>query len=188
MSYLDRYTIPVKGLALGEHEVDYDVDDKFFACFEESEIKKGDVKVMVHAKRLSSFIELDFDIEGDVMVTCDRCLEEFPQDISYQGSLFIKFSSLIQEEQGDVIYVDPNEGELNLSQYIYESICLSLPYQKIHPLDEEGESTCNPEMLERLEAIETNFADEPTLADNEEEEDDQKEMPWEEIKKLLDNK
>lgn len=173
VSYLNSYTIPVKGLALGEHEVSYEVNDKFFKCFEHSEIQKGDVNVLVHAKRASSFIELDFEIEGEVMVTCDRCLEEYPQHIRFEGSLFVKFSSLIQEDEGDVIYVDPNEGELRLSQYIYESLSLSLPYQKIHPLDEEGKSTCNPEMLERLEAIETNFYEEPS--DNEEDEEEEEE-------------
>lgn len=173
VSYLNSYTIPVKGLALGEHEVSYEVNDKFFKCFDESEIQKGNVDVLVHAKRASSFIELDFEIEGEVMVTCDRCLDEYPQHISFEGSLFVKFSSLIQEDEGDVIYVDPNEGELNLSQYIYESICLSLPYQKIHPLDEDGKSTCNSEMLERLEAIETNFYEEPSNNEVEEEEDEE---------------
>ena len=175
VSYLNSYTIPVKGLALGEHEVDYEVNEKFFKCFENSEIQKGAVNVLVHAKRSSSFIELDFEIEGDVMVTCDRCLEEYSQPVNFEGSLFVKFSSLIQEDEGDVIYVDPNEGELNLAQYIYESICLSLPYQKIHTLDEDGKSTCNPEMLERLEAIETNFyeetSDTPEEEDNEEDEE-----------------
>jgi uncharacterized protein len=187
VSHLNSYNIPIKGLALGEHEVDYDVNNKFFSCFEESEIKNGNVTVLVHAKRSSSFIELDFKIEGDVIVTCDRCLDEFSQKISYEGSLFIKFSSLIKDDEGDIIYVDPNEGELNLASYIYESICLSLPYQRIHPLDDNGKSTCNPEMLERLEAIETNF-DEHLVdveVDDEEEED---EISWDEIKKLLDNK
>lgn len=187
MSHLNSYTIPIKGLALGEHEVDYDVNDKFFNCFEESEIKDGNVTVLVHAKRSSSFIELDFKIEGEVVVSCDRCLDEFSQKINYEGSLFIKFSSLIKDDEGDIIYVDPNEGELNLASYIYESICLSLPYQKIHPLDEEGKSTCNPEMLERLEAIETNFDEQPMDVEEDEEEEED-EMPWEKIKKLLDNK
>lgn len=187
MGYLNSYTIPVKGLALGEHEVSYDVNDKFFGCFEDSEIQKGSVEVLVRAKRAGSFIELDFEIEGEVVVTCDRCLEEYLQPVSYEGSLFVKFSALIHEDEGDVIYVDPNEGELNLAQYIYESICLSLPYQKVHPADEEGNSTCNQEMLERLEAIETNFHDDPALIEPEEDEEEE-EMPWDEIKKLLDNK
>lgn len=185
VNYLNRYKIPIKGLALGAHEVNYDVDNLFFGQFDGSEIQRGDVKVTVHAQKASSFVQLDFDIEGTVWVECDRCLDEFLQKISYQGSLFVKFSSILQDEEGDVIYVDPNEGELNLASYIYESICLSLPLQRVHPKDESGKSTCNLEMLERLEAIETNFNDE--VEEISEEEADEEEMPWEEIKKLIEN-
>ena len=44
---------------------------------------------------------------------------------------------------------EPAPGdEIDLKQYIYESIVLSLPYQRVHP---EGE--CNPEMLERFRIV-----------------------------------
>ena len=42
----------------------------------------------------------------------------------------------------------PGEDRVELAQYIYESIVLSLPYQRVHP---EGE--CNPEMLERFRIV-----------------------------------
>ena len=42
----------------------------------------------------------------------------------------------------------PGEEQVDLAQYIYESIVLSLPYQRVHP---EGE--CNPEMLERFRIV-----------------------------------
>lgn len=40
------------------------------------------------------------------------------------------------------------EDEVDLTQYIYESIVLALPYQRVHP---DGE--CNPEMLERFRIV-----------------------------------
>ena len=36
---------------------------------------------------------------------------------------------------------------------IYESICLSLPYQRVHPDDSEGRSTCDPDMLSRFRIV-----------------------------------
>jgi uncharacterized metal-binding protein YceD (DUF177 family) len=56
---------------------------------------------------------------------------------------------------------------LDLTQYIYESIVLSLPYSRVH---EEGE--CNPEMLasfqeiseEELEALEAQVEEEDVVA------------------------
>ena len=40
------------------------------------------------------------------------------------------------------------EDEVDLTQYIYESVVLALPYQRVHP---DGE--CNPEMLERFRIV-----------------------------------
>jgi uncharacterized metal-binding protein YceD (DUF177 family) len=55
------------------------------------------------------------------------------------------------------MWISPADDMVDLTQYIYESIVLSLPYSRVH---EEGE--CNPEMLasfteiseEELEALE----------------------------------
>ena len=41
-----------------------------------------------------------------------------------------------------------DEDEVDLTQYIYESIVLALPYQRVHP---DGE--CNPDMLERFRIV-----------------------------------
>lgn len=190
VNYLSNYTIPIKGLALGEHELTYSIDDKFFEQFDGSEIQKGNVDVKLHAQRSSSFIELDFNLKGSVWVKCDRCLDEYEQELEYKGSLFVKFSGIMQEDEGEVIYVDPNEGELNLAQYLYESVCLSLPLHKVHPKDADGNSTCNQEMLERLQALSMNFEEEQESEDSDDEDDDSgdEEMPWEEIEKLLGKK
>ena len=40
-----------------------------------------------------------------------------------------------------------------LSQYIYESICLSLPYQRVHPVGSDGKSGCDPDMLARFNIV-----------------------------------
>ena len=37
--------------------------------------------------------------------------------------------------------------------FIYETICLALPHRIVHPDDENGNSTCNPEVLKKLESM-----------------------------------
>lgn len=96
---------------------------------------------------------LDFDIKGNVEVPCDRCLEEFPMPVDYQGTLQVKFSENPPESDGDIMWLHPVESNMNLAQYIYESILLSLPYQRVHPLDQNGKPTCNPEMLKHFQII-----------------------------------
>jgi DUF177 domain-containing protein len=56
-----------------------------------------------------------------------------------------------EDEDDDIITIAANEHELDLSQYIYEYITLSLPIKRVHPEDEKGNSTCNKEVLKKLE-------------------------------------
>ena len=60
-------------------------------------------------------------------MTCDRCLEEFMMPVGYTGTLAVRYSETEQESDGEVMWIGPSETEIDLSQYIYESICLSLP-------------------------------------------------------------
>ena len=46
------------------------------------------------------------------------------------------------------MWISPAEGEVSLAQYIYESIVLSLPYQRVRP---EGE--CDADMLHRFRIV-----------------------------------
>ena len=98
-----------------------------------------------------------------MIVPCDRCLEDCPIAIDYEGRLVVKFSEEELEYDGEVMWLYPGESEVDLSHYIYESIILSLPYQRVH---EEG--ACDPSMIarftigteEELEAIEERAAKE----------------------------
>jgi hypothetical protein len=153
LAFLDTYTLKFKGFPFGTHHFEYTVDDTFFAEFEGSEIHRGKVRVEVEANRQSSMLTLDFRMEGDVEVVCDRCLGEFRMPVAYAGRLLVKFTEEPSESDGEIVWLHPMEGELNLAQYIYESIVLSLPFQRIHPLDEQGNPTCDPEMLKRFRIV-----------------------------------
>jgi uncharacterized metal-binding protein YceD (DUF177 family) len=53
------------------------------------------------------------------------------------------------------MWVSPAESEINLAQYIYESIVLSLPYSRVHGEDAGGKSLCDEEMLARFSIIDS---------------------------------
>ena len=136
------YSIPYKGLKNGVHEFDFQIDDALFEAYERVEIKGGDCRAHVVMKRSETMLELAVSIEGEVICECDRCLEDCPIGVDYEGELVVKFSDEIDDYDGEVMWISPAEGTLDLTQYIYESIVLSLPYRRVH---EEG--GCNPEML-----------------------------------------
>ncbi len=153
MAVLDKYTLNFKGLSIGTHRFEYTVDDAFFAEFESGEIRRGDVGVTVDVERQANLLTLDFRMAGDVEVVCDRCLGEFRMPVEYTGTLLVRFAEDPPESDGEIVWLHPQEQEIDLSQYIYESIVLSLPYQRIHPLDAEGNPTCDPEMLRRFRIV-----------------------------------
>lgn len=148
MGVTKRYTIAYKGLKPGLHDFRFEVDGSLFEEFESTEIKDGACEVTVALERGEAMLTLDVTVDGSVVVECDRCLEECRIPVHYQGRLLVKFSDEVHEYDGEVMWMLPGEDRVELAQYIYESIVLSLPYQRVHP---EGE--CNPEMLERFRIV-----------------------------------
>jgi len=173
---LSKYRIVYQGLSEGLHEFDFEIDDLFFDSLEYSDIKKGDLKAKVYLNKKSTFLELDFQIDGYVELICDRCLDEYKQPVNFEGKLYVKFSEKEDELADDVICLLPTDHELDISHYIYESINLSIPLKRVHPDDDEGNVTCNPEMLEKLENYKTG---EPA--------DDDIDPRWEDLRNLKAN-
>lgn len=151
MKKKDRYIIAFQGLKEGEHVFEFDVDNAFFEGLEYSVIEKGKLKTIVHLIKGSRHLELDVAIDGYVDVICDRCLDEYPENISFEGRIYVKFGEETHNDDDEIWVISRDENDLDLTHYIYESINLSLPYKKIHPDDKHGISTCNPDMLEKLE-------------------------------------
>lgn len=148
MDVTKRYSIAYKGLKNGLHTFHFDVNGELFAAYESPEIKDGKCDVTVDLERSESMLALTVSIVGSVVVECDRCLEDCRIPIDYCGRLMVKFSDEIREYDGEVMWLSPAEGEVDLSQYFYESIVLSLPYQRVHP-----EGACNPEMMAKFRIV-----------------------------------
>jgi uncharacterized metal-binding protein YceD (DUF177 family) len=161
-----EYTIQFVGLSVGEHEYEYNIKDAFFDDFEYSEIKHANINMMV----------IHFDISGTVNMDCDRCTTEFDLPITGNYKLIVKMGGHeTGNEDDDIITVATNEHELDLTQYIYEYITLSLPIKRVHPDDENGNNTCNKEVLSKLE----NF-----LIEEEKQDEDESDPRWNDLKNI----
>jgi uncharacterized metal-binding protein YceD (DUF177 family) len=169
-----KFTIPVYGLKPGRHIYEFDINNKFFDKFDESEVKEGDLSAVVEAEKKSSHIELLIKISGKVKICCDRCLEMFNQELESENRLVVKFGKIRDESDPDILTIPADENELEMDQYIYEFINLALPIKRVHPDDENGNSTCDPEMLKKINEH---------LSSEEGEEDPR----WNELKKLMNN-
>ncbi len=140
-----QYSVAYKGLKNSSFDFVFEVDDALFVAYESKEIMGGNCRVETTMFKSDSQLDFDFTITGEVTCECDRCLEPCQVPIDYEGHLIVRISNEEGEYDGEVMWLNPAENEVDLTQYIYESIVLSLPYQRVHP---EGE--CNPDMLARF--------------------------------------
>ena len=143
----EKFTIPLNGLATGKNEFFVHVGKEFFSSFENEEILDADLQVRILVEKSGRYVGVDCDIEGDVTVECDRCLEPLEMPIDAQVRLSVKFgeeevSEIGSENEREVIFVKEDDAELDMSQIIYDYACLALPMQRVH---EEG--GCNPETM-----------------------------------------
>ena len=145
----ENFIVPLNGLTQGKTEFFRSVGKEFFESFENSEILAAGLDVKIVVEKSGRFIGVDCEIDGDVTVTCDRCLGDLRVPVSTGFSLSVKFGDpdAAGEAEGEreVVVLPFTDTDLDLSQTVYDYICLSLPVQRVH---EEGE--CDPETVRFL--------------------------------------
>lgn len=78
-----------------------------------------------------SMLVLHTSVSGEVVVECDRCLEDCDVPIAYEGDLTVRFSDEVHRlRQGEQCGL-PKANRCRSAQYIYESIVISLPYRRV---------------------------------------------------------
>ncbi|MCK5820902.1 MAG: DUF177 domain-containing protein [Bacteroidales bacterium] len=153
MARLNTFKIQFHSFEIGVHEMVFDVNDSFFVFFEDSEVSRGQVEISVIMTKSERQMQFDLHLSGEVEVVCDRCLDPFSQPIDSRFTMVGKFGDGNSEDELDVIWIPRGDHELDLAGYIYEYIILSLPIKKVHPDNEDGQSACNPDMLDKLSEI-----------------------------------
>jgi uncharacterized metal-binding protein YceD (DUF177 family) len=65
--------------------------------------------------------------------------------------LVVNFGDDFNDENEEILILPHGEYEINIAQYIYELIVLSMPSRRIHPGLKDG--TLNSEILDKLEEL-----------------------------------
>ena len=147
MESLVEYLIPYKGLSIGKHEYQFHVQDSFFAALESESLAGGDLSVSLILDKQSRLMIAELKIDGYIRLTCDRCLELFDFAISVDYNQIYKYGESPNINEDDIIFLEDNEHQLDVSSLIYENIFLEIPIKRIHPEDKNGNPTCKPEHL-----------------------------------------
>ncbi|MEY8849525.1 DUF177 domain-containing protein [Psychroserpens sp. XS_ASV72] len=180
MKPLKEYTIQFVGLKLGKHHFDYQIDKTFFEHFEYDDFNDVDVKAELLLEKKTTLLEIQFRISGSINVNCDLTNEPYDQSVDDVFNLVVKFGKEFNDDYEDIVVLPHGEFEINVAQYIYELIVLSLPAKRIHPGVNDG--TLNSDILKRLEELS------PKQATKENESIEETDPRWDKLKKLLTDK
>jgi uncharacterized protein len=150
LNFLDQFAIQFAGLIPGSYHFEFVVNESFFEKFTESEIKQGSVNIQVELQKQARMMVLMFDMEGSVILNCDRCLDDFSFPVKSKTKLIVNFGKDKGQDTEEIITIAESDNEINVAQFIYEFIHLALPIKRVHPDDQNGNSTCNNEVMKKL--------------------------------------
>lgn len=145
MGKFDSYNIQLKTMEIGESVVEYHLGNDFFEAIGEEAIQKGNITAKIRIVKNTKQSELNFELNGKVVVLCDRCLEEMDQPISTDGHLIVKMGKEFKDDGDDVVVVPEEQGVINVSWFMYEFVELAIPIKHVHPFGQ-----CNRGMASKL--------------------------------------
>ena len=146
-----EYSIPFAGLKQGKHKFKYTVENTFFEDFEYAEFNAATIELMVVLDRLSNMLELEFKAAGTVNLNCDLTNEPYDQAIEASLDLVVKFGESYNDEDDEILVIPHGEHQINIAQYVYEMLVLSVPQKRIHPGVLDG--SLQSEALTKLEEL-----------------------------------
>ena len=165
---------------------EFDLEDQFFNNLEDAEVQKGNLKVFLDVMREDDAFVLNFQTEGYIIVTCDRCLNDMVLPISSSDQLKVKLGRKFVDEE-DLVVVPEEEGYIDVAWFMYEFIALNIPIKHVH---EPGQ--CNEEMMKKYKEhlspmIDNDFDGqlmEKNLLNDESSSDDEIDPRWNELKNI----
>ena len=92
-------------------------------------------------------------------MVCDRRGNPLKQELWDEFNMLVKMvdnpeEMNEQEDDPDVYYISRNESHIDVADWIYEFVLLSIPIQKMCKEFETGGPQCNMEVLEKLREME----------------------------------
>lgn len=160
MAHRREYEIAFVGLKPGVHEYSYEIADRFFEVFQQQDFKNCKARVHLSLDKKNGFMLLKFEVGGTLEVVCDRCNNYLPLELWDEFNITVKMvdePELMngQEDDPDVYYISRGESHIDVANWIYEFINLSIPMHKTCDFEKMDGPYCNAsarDMLKKLES------------------------------------
>ena len=154
MSKVKGFSVKFIGLKEGTHNFKFPLSKSFFETFEYSEFNSVDINVDLVLVKKSTIIELSLKGTGSVNINCTLTNEPFDYQINSKLNLLVKFGDSYDDENDELLVLPHGSHSIDLDQYFYEMIVLSMPIRNVHPDVENG--TIDSEILNRLKEFDIN--------------------------------
>ncbi len=129
-------------------------------------------------------LELAFKHKGTVNVPCDLTSEDFDLPIKGKMKLIVRFGEEFNNDNEELLILPFGEFEIDVAQYMYEMIVLSVPLRRVHPGVKDG--SLKTEALDKLNELAIKeLKEEENNKENKEENIDPR---WDKLKQLLTDK
>lgn len=183
MNRTKEFLIPFVGLKLGKHHFEYQINNTFFENFDYDEFQNSDIKVAVVLDKKSNMLELEFKHKGTVNVPCDLTGEDFDLPIKGKMKLIVRFGETFNNDNEELLILPFGEFEIDIIQYIYEMIALSVPLKRVHPGVKDG--SLKTEALDKLKELQVK---EEVKKEDKEDKEENIDPRWDKLKQLLTDK
>lgn len=178
MKKMNDFLIPFVGLKLGKHQFEYQVDNAFFDAFEYDDFNSSDIRIKVNFEKKSTMLEVQLEHSGTVNVACDVTGEDFDMPIDGNLKLVVNFGDEFNNDNEELLILPHGEHQLDVSQYIYEMIVLSVPLRRVHSGVLDG--SLKNAALDKLNEISVTEINTDSESDTEE-----IDPRWDKLKQLL---
>jgi len=145
-----NYNIRISGIKDGNHEYFFNINEKFFESFVESEVINCVIKVNCNLFKDRNKLKLSLHIEGNILnFNCDLCAGSINLSIVNSIDVLLQETESEMEDTDEIIYIQSNQSHIDISQLIYETIILSIPSKIEHSGIEND--ICDKEMMVLLD-------------------------------------
>jgi len=131
----------------------FKITDEFFEVFTFSDIKHANISAIATLFKDHENISLNLMLKGEInQLPCDICTNELSVTISAETNLIIKKTDSPEDliSSDEILWIKKNASKIDLKHLIFELIILNIPKKRKHPLDKNGKSACDQEMIELI--------------------------------------
>lgn len=145
MKKKSTYEIELPALKEGSNEFDFKVGKELFELMDNNDILSADVDVRLEIRRRGDMYDCHFEMDGELIVPCDRCLDPMPVEVGADYDIVVRYGEEFDDSSDELLILPYNRTTLDVAPMIYDTLMLSIPLRCVH---EDG--GCNPEISRYL--------------------------------------